>query len=159
MMRWPGKIKANWKSKEMFHVLDFFTTFAKITGAEVPTDRAIDGVDQTDFLLGKQSTSNRDSRIVLYDGHQSPVAVRYKQFKFHFITYRKFNPFQEAPQKLGQIPLINNLDTDPKELYNLFGRSGGVAVFEPMVRDVLAPYLASLRKFPNRDYSSMTRDR
>ena len=53
MMRWPGKIKENWKSKEMFSEMDFFTTFAAITGAEVPTDRAIDGVDQTDFLLGK----------------------------------------------------------------------------------------------------------
>ncbi len=42
-------------------------------------------------------------------------------------------------------------------MYNLFGRSGGVAVFEPMVRDVLAPYLVSLNKFPNKDYSKMTR--
>ena len=159
MMRWPGKIKANWKSKEMFHVLDFFTTFAKITGADVPTDRAIDGVDQTAYLLGKQSTSSRNSRIVLYDGHQRPVAVRYKQFKFHFIAYRKFNPFQAAPQKLGQIPFIFNLDTDPKELFNLFGRSGGVAVFEPMMKYVMAPYQISLRKFPNRDYSKMTRSK
>jgi len=159
LMRWPGKIEAGWKSKEMFHVLDFFTTFAAITGAGLPTDRAIDGVDQTDFLLGRQGPSNRDSRIVIYDGHSDPVAVRYKQFKFHFIAYQKFNPFQAAPERLGQIPYIYNLDTDPKELFNLFGRSGGVALFEPMVRDVLAPYYASLRQFPNRDYSSITRDR
>jgi arylsulfatase len=157
MMRWPGKIEANWKSREMFHVLDFFTTFAAITGAEVPTDRAIDGVDQTDFLLGNQENSNRDSRIVFYDGHESPVAVRYKQFKFHFITYEKLNPFSSAPEVLGQIPLIHNLDTDPKELYNLFGRSGGVAPMEAMVRDVMVPYFASIQKFPNLDYSSMTR--
>jgi len=157
MMRWPGKIEANWKSKEMFHVLDFFTTFAAITGAEVPTDRAIDGMDQTDFLLGNQENSNRDSRIVFYDGHESPVAVRYKQFKFHFITYARLNPFSSAPEVLGQIPLVHNLDTDPKEIYNLFGRSGGVAIFEPMIRDVMAPYFASVQEFPNRDYSSMTR--
>jgi len=69
MMRWPGKIRSNWKSKEMFSEMDLFTTFAAITGAKVPTDRAIDGVDQTDYLLGKQSHSNRDSRIVVYDGH------------------------------------------------------------------------------------------
>lgn len=157
MMRWPGKIKANWKSKEMFHVLDFFTTFANLTGVEIPMDRAIDGVDQTDYLLGNQEHSNRNSRIVLYDGHERPVAVRYKQFKFHFIVYNKVNPFQGAPEELGQIPYIYNLDTDPKEMFNLFGRSGGVALFEPMVSDVLAPYLMSLRQFPNRDYSKMTR--
>ncbi|UCE36221.1 MAG: arylsulfatase [Thermoplasmata archaeon] len=159
MMRWPGKIKANWKSKEMFHVLDFFSIFAKITGAEIPTDRAIDSVDQTDFLLGKQKNSNRNSRLVLYDGHQRPVAIRYKQFKFHFITYKKINPFQGAPEQLGQIPYIYNLDTDPKEIFNLFGRSGGVAVFEPMMRDVMMPYMISIRKFPNRDYSKMKRSK
>jgi arylsulfatase len=103
MMRWPGKIKANWKSKEMFHVMDFFTTFANITGAELPTDRAIDGVDQTEFLLGKQENSNRNSRIVLYDGNQGPVAVRYKQFKFHFIAYEKFNPFQSPRKNYGSL--------------------------------------------------------
>ena len=159
MMRWPGKIEENWKSKEMFHVLDLFTTFANITGADVPDDRAIDGVDQTEFLLGNQENSNRDSRIVLYDGHDGPVAVRYKQFKFHFVAYEKVNPFQSAPEVLGQIPYIFNLDTDPKELFNLFGRSGGVALFEPMVRDVMAPYMISLKKFPNKDYSNMTRDK
>jgi len=160
MMRWPGKIKANWKSKEMFSEMDFFTTFAAITGAKVPTDRAIDGVDQTDYLLGKQSNSSRDSRIVVYDGHPNPVAVRYKQFKFHWITYSRENaPFQEAPQVLGQIPLVFNLDTDPKERYNLFGRSGGVAPFEPMMRDVMVPYMTSLRKFPNKDYSKMKRSK
>ena len=160
MMRWPGKIKANWKSKEMFHELDFFTTFAAITGAEVPTDRAIDGVDQTDYLLGKQSNSNRESRIVFYDGHAGPVAVRYKQFKFHWIVYSRENaPFQEAPQVLGQIPLVFNLDMDPKERYNLFGRSGGVAPFESLMRDVMIPYFGSLKKFPNKDYSNMKRSK
>jgi arylsulfatase len=157
MMRWPGKIGAGQESKEMFHVLDFFSTLANITGAEVPTDRAIDSVDQTEFLLGKQTQSGRDSRVVIYDGHEDPVAVRYKQFKFHFIAYEKVNPFGSGPEMLGQIPYIHNLDTDPKEMYNLFGRSGGVALFEAMVRDVLTPYFISVHKFPHQDYSNMTR--
>jgi len=160
MMRWPGKIQPNQKSKEMFHVMDFFTTLGKIVGADIPTDRAIDGVDQTAYLLGKQPNSNRDSRIVFYDGHTTPVAVRYKQFKFHWIVYnREIAPFQEAPQVLGQIPLIFNLDTDPKERYNLFGLSGGVAPFEPMMHDVMVPYMKSISKFPNKDYSKITRDK
>jgi len=159
MIRWPGKIKANWKSKEMFHVLDFFSTIANITGADLPNDRPIDGIDQTDYLLGKQEGSNRDSRIVLYDGNKGPVAVRYKQFKFHFITYEKINPFQSPRNNLGQIPYIYNLDTDPKEMFNLFGRSGGVALFEPMVRDVMFPYYVSIKKHPNLDYSNMKRSK
>jgi arylsulfatase len=34
--------------------------FAKLTGAPVPQDRLIDGVDQNDFLLGKKEPSNRE---------------------------------------------------------------------------------------------------
>lgn len=159
MMRWPGKIKANWKSKEMFHVLDLFNTFAKVTGAKVPRDRAIDGVDQTNFLLGKQKHSNRNSRLVIYDGHPKPIAVRYIQFKFHWITYDKWKPFSGSPKVLGQIPWLYNLDTDPKEMYDLFGRSGGIAPFEAMARDVIAPYLISVRKFSHKNYANMKRSR
>ena len=159
MMRWPGKIKSNWKSKEMFHVLDFFSTFAAITGADVPDDRAIDSIDQTNYLMGKQETSDRDSRVVMYDGHPTPVAVRYKQFKFHWIIYDKWKPFSGGPKKLGQIPLLYNLDTDPKEMYDLFGRSGGIAPFEAMARDVLTPYIVSVKKYPHKDYSNMTRSK
>jgi arylsulfatase A-like enzyme len=43
----------------MFSIMDFFPTFAHIIGSKVPTDRQIDGVDQTDVLLGKSETGNR----------------------------------------------------------------------------------------------------
>jgi hypothetical protein len=47
-------------SNEIVHAADTYTTFARIAGAPVPQDRAIDGVDQTDFLLGKTDRSTRD---------------------------------------------------------------------------------------------------
>jgi len=100
------------------------------------------------------------TKQLIYLGHTNPVVIRYKQFKFHWIVYSRENaPFQEAPQVLGQIPLVFNLDTDPKERYNLFGLSGGVAPFEPMMRDVMVPYYVSIKKFPHKDYSNMTRDK
>ena len=34
-----------------------------VTGAELPTDRVIDGVDQSEFLLGRSKTSNRVSMV------------------------------------------------------------------------------------------------
>ena len=157
MMRWPGKVRADWESKEMFHVMDFFNTFASITGAEVPTDRAMDSVDQTDFLLGKQPESNRNSRIVVYNGYPNPTAIRYKQFKFHWIVYDKWKPFSGGAKQIGQVPLLFNLDTDPKEMYDLFGLSGGVAPFEAMARDVLVPYVRSVKKYPHKDFENMVR--
>ena len=53
IIRWPGRIPAGRVSNEIVHQVDTYTTFAKIAGAPVPQDRPIDGVDQTDFLLGK----------------------------------------------------------------------------------------------------------
>jgi len=154
MMRWLGKIKSNWKSKEMFHVMDLFPTLGRIAGADIPTDRPIDGVDQTDFLLEKQHNSNRFSRLVFYYGKFA--AVRWHQYKFHFVTFAKEMSITKPWKELGQIPEMYNLDTDPKEMFNLFGRSGGVALFEPMMRDI-APILGSFQKFPNKDYSMMER--
>ena len=55
IIRWRGKIPAGRVSNEIVHEMDTFTTFAKLAGAPVPQDRLIDGVDQTDFLVGKNS--------------------------------------------------------------------------------------------------------
>src|SRR6516164_8917387 len=55
IIRWPGKVPTGRVSNEIVHEVDTYTTFAKIAGAQVPQDRAIDGVDQTDFLLGKET--------------------------------------------------------------------------------------------------------
>ena len=54
MMRWPGKIREGWVSDEIFHVMDLYTTLGRIGGGDIPTDRPVDGLDQTAYLLGEQ---------------------------------------------------------------------------------------------------------
>ena len=44
----------------MVHEVDLYPTLAKIGGVEIPTDRAIDGLDESAFLLGKQEKSARE---------------------------------------------------------------------------------------------------
>ena len=58
--RWPGKVPAGRKSDAVFATIDFMPTFAKLCGFKIPDDRKIDGVDQTDLLLGK-SEKGRDT--------------------------------------------------------------------------------------------------
>jgi arylsulfatase A-like enzyme len=58
--RWPGKIPAGRKSDAIFATIDFMPTFASLCGFKVPDDRKIDGVDQTNLLLGK-SEKGRDT--------------------------------------------------------------------------------------------------
>jgi arylsulfatase A-like enzyme len=59
IIRWPGRIPAGRVSDEIVHQVDIYTTFAKIAGASVPQDRPIDGLDQTEFLLGESEESSR----------------------------------------------------------------------------------------------------
>jgi arylsulfatase len=42
---------------------DWYTTFAALAGAsdKVPTDRPIDGIDASRFLLGESATTGRES--------------------------------------------------------------------------------------------------
>jgi arylsulfatase len=156
MMRWPGKIRENWRSDEMFHVMDLFTTLGKIAGTDVPTDRPVDGFDQTDFLLGRQKESARDHRMVFYQGRL--LAIRWKHYKAHFVVYDRYKSLSSAPQDFGQIPRIHNLYADPKELVDIFGSSGGTPLFQPMVAQA-AKYLESFQKHPNKEYSKLERDR
>ncbi len=53
LVRWPGKVPAGRTSDAVFATIDFLPTFANLAGFDVPTDRHIDGIDQTDLLLGK----------------------------------------------------------------------------------------------------------
>ena len=71
----------------MATIHDFYTTLGSIIGAEIPTDRAVDGVDQTDFFLGKQENSNRES-VITFLGDEI-VAVRWKRFRIYRVYFDK----------------------------------------------------------------------
>jgi uncharacterized sulfatase len=50
LMRWPAKIAAGSSFDEPVHHFDIFATAAAAAGAEVPTDRPMDGVDLLPFV-------------------------------------------------------------------------------------------------------------
>ena len=59
IVRWPDKVPAGRTSDAIFATIDFMPTFAELTGYTIPSDRRIDGIDQTNLLLGKRD-SGRD---------------------------------------------------------------------------------------------------
>ena len=109
MVRWPGKIPAGRVSDEIMHAIDLFPTLAKLAGAEVPKDRPIDGVDQSDFFTGKTEKSARDGILVFCADRLQ--AVKWKNFKVHF--YQQ-DTMVSPPVKLA-IPFLFNLYTNPRE--------------------------------------------
>ena len=67
---WPGMIEAGSIVGDMFHEVDLYTTFARLAGAteHIPTDRVVDGVDQTALLLKGDTNGRRDYNFV-YTGN------------------------------------------------------------------------------------------
>jgi arylsulfatase A len=81
LMYWPGTISAGQISSELVSALDILPTVANLSGGSVPQDRIIDGVDLTDFLLGKQEQSPRQT-FYFYEREQLQ-AVRKGDWKLH----------------------------------------------------------------------------
>ena len=111
--RWPGKIPAGSVSDEIVHEMDLFTTFAKIAGGKVPDDRVIDGVDQTDFFMGKQEKSNREG-VIVYMGNDV-WGVKWQNWKVNFKEQETI--FDET--KSYGMPKVYNLQKDPGETLNV----------------------------------------
>ncbi|MGP0029949.1 MAG: arylsulfatase [Acidimicrobiales bacterium] len=61
VLSWPDMIRADRVSDGLFSQMDLFPTILTLAGAagSIPTDRYIDGVDQTAFLLHPDGASNR----------------------------------------------------------------------------------------------------
>jgi len=74
----PGQIV-----NDIVHVTDLYTTFAHIGGATqyLPTDRIIDGIDQTSLLLNGDTFGRRDY-VFIYTGPILGAMVK-KQYKLH----------------------------------------------------------------------------
>ena len=45
VIRWPGQLAPNTEVDEIVSAMDLLATFARLAGAEIPTDRVIDGKD------------------------------------------------------------------------------------------------------------------
>jgi arylsulfatase len=106
---WPGTIAPGQIVGDMIHETDLFTTFARLGGAtqHIPTDRVIDGVDQTSLLL-KGDTNGRRDYAFIYAGPRLGAIVK-GNYKRHFISP---DPVGEAS---GIPAAFYFLPSDPRE--------------------------------------------
>ena len=83
---WPGMIEEGQVVGDIIHVTDLFTTFARLGGAtkHIPTDRVIDGIDQTALFLNGDTHSRRDY-VFIYQGHSLGATVK-GRYKKHWIS-------------------------------------------------------------------------
>jgi arylsulfatase len=74
---WPGVIEPGQIVGDILHISDLFTTFARLGGAmdHIPTDRIIDGVDQTSLFLNGDGFSRRDY-VMIYVGPTLAAGIK-----------------------------------------------------------------------------------
>jgi arylsulfatase A-like enzyme len=114
VIRWPGNIPAGQESNEIVHIVDLFPTLAKMAGLEAPTDRLIDGVDQSEFLLGKSEKSNREG-FAIFVG-ETLHGAKWRNWKVHLVWQEtKFS----TQQLFSTVPKVVDLITDPREERNV----------------------------------------
>ncbi len=139
VIRWPGRIPAGRISNEIVHEMDLFPTLAAAAGVtNLPTDRAIDGIDVLPFLEGRRERSGRESAL-FFSGAQVR-AVKWNEWKLHYA-------FMPEP-RVSEPPLMRlfNLRSDPREETDIKDvNPWALAVFDRIV----AEYTASLERFPN----------
>ena len=158
IIRWPGKVKPGSTSYAMFSIMDFFPTFASLIGAKLPSDRPIDGVDQSEVLFGKSTRGKRDSLLTFVSANL--MAVRWKEWRMYFTDVQ---PTGIGPQRqpgmfsssapMAGYPKIYNIQMDPHEDLQVGALFGWT--FGPMF-EVVERYLESLKQYPNPPAPNIT---
>lgn len=116
IMHWPEKIKSR-VTKELTASMDLYPTLAKLAGASIPTDRVVDGLDFSSFLLGKTDTTPRET-LFYYMG-DNLEAVRQGEWKLHLSReHNATHAVVDGTDKDKKKPNLGH-NTEVKELYNL----------------------------------------
>ena len=113
VIKWPNKIKGSTSSDEIVHAMDLFPTIAKLTNSRVPEDRIIDGIEMSDFFIGKKQESGREGFIV-YMG-KDIFGLKWKNWKLHFEEQEGWNTVKNT----YTMPRVYNLYDDPQERNNV----------------------------------------
>ncbi|MHC4711899.1 MAG: arylsulfatase [Planctomycetota bacterium] len=157
MIKWPGHIKPG-KDNGMISIMDFLPTLAAFAGADIPRDRPIDGIDQSDWLLGEKDSSNREHLLTFIGADL--VAVRWRQYRVYLQDvipagggYVKMRGMSGNRIPRNGYPYIFNIEADPREEHDvLLYETWVVGKYLPYV----AGYYASLREHPNPKPATIT---
>jgi arylsulfatase len=146
MVRWPGKTPAGVITEEMLSAHDWYKTFAALAGAsdKAPTDRPLDGVDASKFLLGESERTGRQA-LVFFGPDGSLMSVKVQNIKI----WLRYSEGIEKPIVTPQFPLIFDLGSDPGEKNALFAdRMDNGWMFE-MILPFIAEHQRSIAQYPN----------
>jgi len=140
---WPGVIEPGQVVGDMIHEVDLFTTFARLAGAtkHIPTDRIIDGIDQTQLLMHGDTHGRRDYNFT----YQGPTlaATTKDQYKMHWVS-------KDPSQAASGITAVYDLYNDHREVNPVV--VGGFHMKEPFKR-MRARHELWKKRYPDRHHN------
>ena len=145
-------IKPGRESDELFDLMDLFNTSLHLAGAldKLPTDRYMDVIDQTSFLLADDGRSNREKVYMWAEAHF--MAMRMYEYKIHFKIIKEhaqwLNIDMTTIEDVGLAPWLFNLYIDPKEQYPVGHRLNAFLV--SMAAEA-KDHRATFKKFPPKN--------
>ncbi|MCK4920929.1 MAG: sulfatase-like hydrolase/transferase [Bacteroidales bacterium] len=130
IMKWKGKIPAGKTSDALIASIDFFPTFASVASLDMPKNLDIDGVDQSELLVGKSKKGNREEYLYMQATSRRVVGICNEKWKL-LLPDRK----PETPHVY-----LKDFGTNDYELYDLskdIGEKNNVIDKHPKIKQQL----------------------
>ena len=149
---WRGMIKPGRESDDLFDLMDLYNTSLALAGIsdKIPTERYIDGVDQTSFLLADDGRSKRE-KVYIW-AQADLMAMRMYEYKIHVKVVEQKSQWlwtdMSTITDVGLAPWLFNLYIDPKEEYPVGHRMN--AWLASMAAELKA-HAATFKKYPPKD--------
>ena len=146
---WKGMISPGRESDDLFDLMDLFNTSLTLASAadKVPTDRYIDGIDQTSFLLVDDGRSKREKVYIWTE--RDLMAMRMYEYKIHVKVLQTHAQWLDIDMStkadVGLAPWLFNLYIDPKEQYPVGHRMN--AWLASLATEMKA-HAATFKKYP-----------
>ena len=140
IIRAPGKIPAGTTSDLVTATIDLMPTIVKLAGAEIPTDRVIDGLDLSKIFHGSQTELKRP---FFFYQHQALRAVREGDWKLH-LPHTALDQTKEGKTWQTHVPENDRPYIKELTLYNLkndIGETTNVAKEHPEIVEKLVKQL------------------
>ncbi len=112
---WGGGIKSS-VIDDLGSTMDIFPTILEMSSSGQVDDRIIDGLSIKNTLLNLEPSMRE--KVIFYR-EREVYALRYRQFKAHFITKGVYDYPNPDIKTYMEKPLLYNLDIDPSEKYNI----------------------------------------
>lgn len=150
---WPGMVKPGRISDGLFDLMDLFNTSLALGGIadKIPTERYIDGIDQTSFLLNDDGETNRQAVFVYNQADFS--GLRWENFKGYFKVIQYEQPFSNISMStyapVGVSPWVFDIYRDPKE--RLTRSNGDYEWAYGPILQMQTAHAATFVKYPKKD--------